>query len=182
MLLPPALGFSPCPPVSVYGTGAYGAIAAFPGTGSACFATSVSLRVTPPLMGTVFPVPRSGCLHRFFLSRPTPCQCVPAVLAICSTGISTCCPSATPPGLALGPDSPGQISFTLETSDIRPGGFPPPSRYSFRHSPSPALHRSLRYGFPVPAMLPYHPWPPMGPGLRRRVSAPDIFGAGPLGQ
>ncbi len=31
MLLPPALGFSPHPPVSVFGTGAYGAIAAFLG-------------------------------------------------------------------------------------------------------------------------------------------------------
>ena len=30
-LLPPALGFSPHPPVSVFGTGAYGAIAAFLG-------------------------------------------------------------------------------------------------------------------------------------------------------
>ena len=121
MLLPPALGFSPCPPVSVYGTGAYGAIAAFPGTGSACFATSVSLRVTPPLTGTVFPVPRSGCLHRFFLSRPTPCQCVPAVLAICSTGISTCYPSATPPGLALGPDSP-------RADQLYPGNLGHPAR------------------------------------------------------
>ena len=32
--------------------------------------------------------------------------CVPTVLYLCSTGISTCCPSATPPGLALGPDLP----------------------------------------------------------------------------
>ena len=32
--------------------------------------------------------------------------CVPAVLLYCSTGISTCCPSATPSGLALGPDFP----------------------------------------------------------------------------
>ena len=32
--------------------------------------------------------------------------CVPTVLSYCSTGISTCCPSATPLGLALGPDFP----------------------------------------------------------------------------
>ncbi len=32
--------------------------------------------------------------------------CVPTVLGIRSTGISTCCPSATPFGLALGPDLP----------------------------------------------------------------------------
>ena len=106
MLLPSALGFSPCPPVSVYGTGAYGAIAAFPGMGCMCFATFISLRVTPSLPAAVFPAARYGCLHRFFLSRLTLCPCVPAVLTTCSTGISTCCPSATPPGLALGPDSP----------------------------------------------------------------------------
>ena len=32
--------------------------------------------------------------------------CVPTVLSYSSTGISTCCPSATPLGLALGPDLP----------------------------------------------------------------------------
>ena len=32
--------------------------------------------------------------------------CVPTVLSYRSTGISTCCPSATPLGLALGPDLP----------------------------------------------------------------------------
>ena len=31
---------------------------------------------------------------------------VPTVLLYCSTGISTCCPSTTPFGLALGPDLP----------------------------------------------------------------------------
>ena len=35
-----------------------------------------------------------------------PSLCVPAVLSCRSTGMSTCCPSATPPGLALGPDFP----------------------------------------------------------------------------
>ena len=46
ILLPPALGISPHPPVSVYGTGTYTAIAAFLGTGLTCFATFISLRVT----------------------------------------------------------------------------------------------------------------------------------------
>ena len=32
--------------------------------------------------------------------------CVPTVLSYCSTGISTCCPSATLLSLALGPDFP----------------------------------------------------------------------------
>ena len=47
MLHPPALGFSPHPPVSVYGTGAYETIAAFLGGWPVHFATYVSLHVTP---------------------------------------------------------------------------------------------------------------------------------------
>ena len=39
MLLPSALGFSPHPPVSVYGTGPVYTIAAFPDSYSTCFAT-----------------------------------------------------------------------------------------------------------------------------------------------
>ena len=46
MLLPPALGFSPHPPVSVYGTGTYKTIAAFLGTWLAYFATLSSLHIT----------------------------------------------------------------------------------------------------------------------------------------
>ena len=45
-------------------------------------------------------------LHRSFQSRPMLSTCVPTVLSSRSTGISTCCPSATPLGLALGPDFP----------------------------------------------------------------------------
>ena len=41
MLLPPALGFSPHPPVSVYGTGFVYTIAAFLGTWLMSFATLV---------------------------------------------------------------------------------------------------------------------------------------------
>ena len=43
MLLPSALGSSPHPPVSVYGTGSTYAIAAFLGGSYACFATLFSL-------------------------------------------------------------------------------------------------------------------------------------------
>ena len=46
------------------------------------------------------------CLHRSFHSRLLPCFCVPTVLFHIGTGISTCCPSTTPLGLALGPDLP----------------------------------------------------------------------------
>ncbi|RHA65096.1 hypothetical protein DW927_15325 [Roseburia intestinalis] len=46
MLLPSALGFSPHPPVSVYGTGTYKTIAAFLGTWLTYFATFISLHIT----------------------------------------------------------------------------------------------------------------------------------------
>ena len=46
MLLPPALGFSPHPPVSVYGTGTSNTIAAFLDTSSTCFAPHRALELT----------------------------------------------------------------------------------------------------------------------------------------
>ena len=106
MLPPPALGFSPHPPVSVYGTGTCRAIAAFLGTRSARFATSFRSTSRHRPQCTAFPLHRHVRLYRYSLSRHVPPACVPAVLPACSTGISTCCPSATPPGLALGPDLP----------------------------------------------------------------------------
>ena len=45
-------------------------------------------------------------MHAAFHSAPVLSLCVPTVLIYSSTGISTCSPSATPPGLALGPDLP----------------------------------------------------------------------------
>ena len=57
---------------------------------------------------TVFPPCRLQRLHRSSLSRPRFQARVPAsLLPPRSTGISTCLPSATPFGLALGPDFPG---------------------------------------------------------------------------
>ena len=47
MLLPSALGFSPHPPVSVYGTGSYYTIAAFLDGLSSDFTTLGSLHITP---------------------------------------------------------------------------------------------------------------------------------------
>ena len=106
MLLPPALGFSPHPPVSVYGTGTYKAIAAFLDGWSACFATLFSLHVTLPDCMADLPAMLLFRLYRFFHSRPMLSFRVPTVLFICGTGISTCCPSATHFCLALGPDLP----------------------------------------------------------------------------
>ena len=67
----------------------------------------LSLRITPlASWQTVFPPAGLLRLHRALFPRPMLPTCVPAVLLPCSTGISTCCPSATRPRLALGPDLP----------------------------------------------------------------------------
>ena len=66
----------------------------------------LSLRFTALAYGTDLPLPRLLRLHRYSLSRLMLPPCVPTVLLYISAGISTCSPSATPPGLALGPDLP----------------------------------------------------------------------------
>ena len=120
-LLPPALGSSPHPPVSVYGTGTYGTIAAFLDSMYPDFATIISLPVTPLAYCADLPTQRLLCLDRSFLSRLPLTPRVPTVLTICSTGISTCCPSATSSDLALGPDLPradqlypGNLGYSAE--------------------------------------------------------------------
>ena len=45
-------------------------------------------------------------MYRYFHSRLPLSPCVPTVLLYCSTGISTCCPSAMAFALTLGPDLP----------------------------------------------------------------------------
>ena len=66
----------------------------------------ISLRFTPLDRERDLPLPLLPRLHRSFLSRLMRSTCVPTVLSLCSTGISTCCPSATHFCLALGPDLP----------------------------------------------------------------------------
>ena len=105
-LLPPALGSSPHPPVSVYGTGTYGTIAAFLDSWLTRFATFLSLPFTPLARAADLPTARLLRLDRSFHPRLAFSFCVPTVLSICSTGISTCCPSTTTLVLALGPDLP----------------------------------------------------------------------------
>ena len=139
-----------------------------------------SLRITLSDCMADLPAILLWCLHRIFLFRPMPSRCVPTVLIYHSTGISTCCPSATSSDLALGPDLPRADQLTLETLDIRPRRFPLLSRYSFRHSLFKTVHHSFRYGFVPSSMLLYQSF--LIPELRCRVSAPDIFGAGPLDQ
>ena len=107
MLLPPALGFSPHPPVSVYGTGTVCAIAAFLGSmGSEASLLLVRSASRIIIAQGVFLKSLTPRLHRFFLSRLFLPFCVPTVLTYSSTGISTCCPSTTLFSLALGPDLP----------------------------------------------------------------------------
>ena len=70
------------------------------------FATPFSLRFTPSgcMAGLPsIPLPR---LPRSFHSRVVLSFCVPTVLMLHGTGISTCCPSTTLFSLALGPDLP----------------------------------------------------------------------------
>ena len=97
-----------------------------------------------------------------------------------STGISTCCPSTTPLGLALGPDFPradqlysGNLGYSAwriltSISLLIP---------AFSLLKSPQLLTVLLLPFnnaplPISSLL--------IPRLRQCVSAPDIFGAGPL--
>ena len=106
MLLPPALGFSPHPPVSVYGTGTRYTIAAFLGSRNRMLRYFRSLRVTDSDCEAGLPSSLLPRLPRASHPRAMLSFCVPTVLITRGTGISTCCPSATLLSLALGPDLP----------------------------------------------------------------------------
>ena len=73
------------------------------------------------ILRTGFPILLLLRLHRVLHPRLRLPLRVPAVLSRCSTGISTCCPSATAPALALGPDLPradqlypGNLGYSAE--------------------------------------------------------------------
>ena len=65
-----------------------------------------SVPITPSDWTADLPTVLLPRLDRDLHSRLRLSFCVPTVLSYSSTGISTCCPSATPFGLALGPDLP----------------------------------------------------------------------------
>ena len=65
-----------------------------------------SVHVTSSDCMTDFPITLLPRLYAAFHSAPVLSTCVPTVLMHHSTGISTCCPSATSLDLALGPDFP----------------------------------------------------------------------------
>ena len=139
-----------------------------------------SLRITPLTYWTDLPTQHLLCLHRFSHSRLMLSSCVPTVLIYDSTGISTCYPSATSFDLALGPDLPradklypGNLRYSAwriltSISLLIPA-------FSLLISPLllPVQLRSDKNA-PLPLIL------SMNPRLRWRVSAPEIFGAGPL--
>ena len=106
MLLPPALGFSPHPPVSVCGTGASHTIAAFLDSRIHQLRYFCSLRLASSDCEKDLPPSLLPRLPRSSHSRVWLSFCVPAVLMVRGTGISTCSPSATSLDLALGPDLP----------------------------------------------------------------------------
>ena len=180
MLLPSALGFSPHLPVSVYGTGTVQTIAAFLGSWLTLFLTLVQsasrLRIDERICQLISYLACSGIPFPVVLSF-----CVPTVLLYCSTGISTCCPSATTLVLALGPDLPradqlypGNLRYSAERIPTSLSLLIP--AFSLRYTPQllPVLLRCVSNA-PLPMSLDI-------PQLRCRVSAPDIFGAGPLDQ
>ena len=156
MLLPSALGFSPHPPVSVYGTGAIQTIAAFLDAWLTLFPTLNSVRITSSDCRTDLPVRLLPCLRRAFHSRLVLSTRVPTVLLYRGTGISTCCPSVTSFDLALGPDLPRADQLYSGNLRYSAGGFSPSSRYSFRHSLFYTVHSSLSvllrpvYNAPLP--------------------------------
>ena len=65
-----------------------------------------SVRITPSDCAPDLPGALLPRLRAAFHSAPVLSTYVPTVLSYDSAGISTCCPSATPFGLALGPDLP----------------------------------------------------------------------------
>ena len=83
------------------------------------------------------------------LAPPDLSPCVPPSLVTAGSGmgILTHCPSPTPSGLGLGPPHPQLINMAAEPWGIRWGGFAPPSRYSCRHSHSPALQQPFQAPF-----------------------------------
>ena len=62
-------------------------------------------------------------------------------------------------GIPLDPTNPTSTNVAWETSDFRPWGFSPQSRYSYRHSHSRQLHLALQRYFTVIGTLPYHTRP-----------------------
>ena len=141
----------------------------------------ISVRITSSDCPADFPTGLLPCLHAAFHSAPTLSTRVPTVLSCCSTGISTCCPSATACALALGPDLPradqlypGNLGYSAERIPTSLSLLIPAFSLPYPPQLLPVLLRQV-----CNAPLPMYFYIPR---LRCCVSAPDIFGAGPLDQ
>ena len=115
---------------------------------------SLSVRITSSDSPAVFP---AGLLPRLPGSFHSPAMLstrVPTVLSYSSTGISTCCPSATSLDLALGPDLP-------RADQLYSGNL----GYSAWRIPTSISLLIPAFSLPVPP-------PPLPGRLRRRRNAP----------
>ena len=140
-----------------------------------CSVRVTSLDCAPDLPNALLPR-----LHQSFHPWLMLSTRVPTVLSHCGTGISTCCPSATPLGLALGPDLPRADQLYSGNLGYSAGRIPTflslliPA-FSLRYSPQLLIGTaSSRIQCSSTNQL------TLIPRLRQCVSAPDIFGAGPL--
>ena len=154
------LGFSPHPCVSIFGTG-YCMICTRSFSWKLASMTSVLAAAFHTHHAFAFMTAGFAWLSATSLAPAFPAAGSPSLLRhsfihTVSTGISTCCPSATPLGLALGPDLPRAKNLPLETLGFRCVGFSPTFRYSHRHSLFYMLHSSFRYCFFAHRTLPYH--------------------------
>ena len=139
-----------------------------------CSVRVTSLDCAPDLPNALLPR-----LHQSFHPWLMLSTRVPTVLSHCGTGISTCCPSATPLGLALGPDLPRADQLYSGNLGYSAGRIP-----TFLSLLIPAFSLLIPpllltgTASSVLRMLLYHSL--RSPRLRCCVSAPDIFGAGTL--
>ncbi len=109
MVLSIASGYSPHPPVSVCGTGAYGLASGFSRRLDPAASVLFSLRVAPRgPAGADLPAPARSTLARALPTARPACPTASPLrsAAFGGTGISTSCPSPTAFALGLGPDSP----------------------------------------------------------------------------
>ena len=140
------LGFSPHPCVSIFGTG-YCMIRTRSFSWKLASMTSVLAAAFHTHHAFAFMTAGFAWLSATSLAPAFPAAGSPSLLRhsfihTVSTGISTCCPSATPLGLALGPDLPradepssGNLGFSVRGI---------------------LTHGSFRYAFAAYRTLPYH--------------------------
>ena len=181
MLLPSALGFSPHPPVSVYGTGTVYTIAAFLGSWNlvlrySLFAPHHTFSLcdgfachTDNVLAPVFPFPA----HLIPL-RPHSSD----ILQYRNLNLLSI-------GYALRPRLRSRLTQGRSALPWKPWIFGRMDSHHTlaTHSGILSSHSSTapyRYCFNEMAMLLYQSYLRMSPKLRCRVSAPDIFGARPL--